>query len=256
MASGSGSTSTGEGARRSAMAGSLRPCPVIVTTSRSPSTSPRSTAARPAAEDGSQKSPSSDASVRHAETISSSSTWTRGRRGAHRLRVHRVSDPDRRGEGLPSLLGLDRDDRRIEAQLRARLRVGRGVAASTVREDECVRRAAELLDDLQHRGLLPGAPVRVQGVDEHVGSAARELLGRCERGVEVASHLEHDRAQHPRLGELPPATAPCGVDHAGMPARAAYAAALAAVFPVEAQSTAAARSSSAFETASVIPRSL
>src|SRR5688500_2526060 len=54
-----------------------------------------------------------------------------------------------------------------------------------------------------------------------------------------------------------PATAPSGVNTtAAIPARAAYAAALAAVFPVDAHSTAWAPSSSAFETATVIPRSL
>ena len=54
-----------------------------------------------------------------------------------------------------------------------------------------------------------------------------------------------------------PATAPAGVSTtAGIPARAAYAAADAAVFPVEAQMTASAPSSAAFETATVMPRSL
>ena len=72
IASASGSTCTGGGAMRSAIAGSLSPCPVIVTTRRSPSTSPRSTAASPAADDGSQKRPSSAASLRQVVRSSSS----------------------------------------------------------------------------------------------------------------------------------------------------------------------------------------
>ena len=89
-------------------------------------------------------------------------------------------------------------------------------------------------------------------------AAARELLRGGERLVEVAAHLEHPRAEHPRLGDLRRRRRrPAGVSTtAGMPARAAYAAADAAVFPVEAQITASAPSSTAFETATVMPRSL
>ena len=56
---------------------------------------------------------------------------------------------------------------------------------------------------------------------------------------------------------FPDATVPCGSSTiAEMPARAAYAAAEDAVFPVEATITAPAPSSTAFETATVMPRSL
>ena len=56
---------------------------------------------------------------------------------------------------------------------------------------------------------------------------------------------------------FPSATAPCGSRiAAAIPARAAYAAAEAAVLPVEAQTTARAPCASARETATVMPRSL
>jgi hypothetical protein len=56
---------------------------------------------------------------------------------------------------------------------------------------------------------------------------------------------------------LPAAIRPCGITTAAFsPARAAYAAADAEVFPVEAQMTASAPSSTAFDSASVMPRSL
>ena len=59
------------------------------------------------------------------------------------------------------------------------------------------------------------------------------------------------------LGQLPRATAPRGMrTTAWSPARAAYAAAEAEVFPVEAQTTAHAPASNARLTATVIPRSL
>ena len=90
-----------------------------------------------------------------------------------------------------------------------------------------------------------------------MGAAAAELLRGRERLVEVTAHLEHPGAEHPRLGDLRAGDRTCGVSTtAGMPARAAYAAADAAVFPVEAQITASAPSSTAFETATVMPRSL
>ena len=153
----------------SAAAGSFSPWPVTVTTMRSPSTSPRRTTARPAAEDGSQKSPSSSASLRQAPTSSSSSTATNGGVGsAHGLRVHRIADPDRRGERRLPVDGLDRDERRLEPELPERLRVGRRVPAASVREHEAVRRAAELLDDLEHGGLLALAAIGVERVDEDV----------------------------------------------------------------------------------------
>src|SRR5581483_7358408 len=76
IASGSGSTIVWPGAYASALAGSLRPCPVIVQTTTSPSTAPAATAATPAAEDGSQNSPSSAANSRQAATIWVSSSET------------------------------------------------------------------------------------------------------------------------------------------------------------------------------------
>ena len=69
-------------------------------------------------------------------------------------------------------------------------------------QHEDVRRAAQLLDDLEHRGLLAGPAVRVERVDEHVRAAVGELLGRDEGLVEVALDLEHRRAEHARLREL------------------------------------------------------
>src|SRR5918996_918435 len=76
IASASGSTSTGGSAWRSTASGSLSPCPVTTQTTRSPRGDSFSTAASPAADDGSQKTPSSRARSSHAATISVSASGT------------------------------------------------------------------------------------------------------------------------------------------------------------------------------------
>ena len=174
-----------------------------VTTTRPPKT-PRATAASPAAEDGSQKTPSSSANERHAATISSSETVTTRAPGRGDLRrVHRLGDADRGGERARAVGGLRGDDRRLQPELRERGRVRGRVPAAAVRDRERVRRAAELLDDLVHRGLLAGDAVRVERVDEDVRAALGKRTRRRQRLVEAAAHLEHARAEHPRLRELP-----------------------------------------------------
>ena len=69
---------------------------MIVTASLSPAMAPRLIAASPAAEDGSQKRPSSEASSSQAATISSSETVTTVAPESRTLAsVHGISDPDR-----------------------------------------------------------------------------------------------------------------------------------------------------------------
>ena len=69
IASGSGSTTTGTGLSRAAVSESLSPCPVSTQTARVPGPTPVSaSAARPAADEGSQRTPSSCARSRHAWT--------------------------------------------------------------------------------------------------------------------------------------------------------------------------------------------
>ena len=62
---------------------------------------------------------------------------------------------------------------------------------------------AELLEDLERRGLLALDAVRVERVDEHMGAARGELACDGERLVEGAAHLEQPRAERTGLGELP-----------------------------------------------------
>src|SRR2546425_527940 len=79
---------------------------------------------------------------------------------------------------------------------------GRAFTAA-VGEGEDVRRSVELLGDLEGRRLLSLDPERVQGIDQDVGAARRQLPRGVERRVEAASHLEYAAAERPRLGELP-----------------------------------------------------
>ena len=175
----------------------------MVTTRRSPATSPRSTAARPAAEDGSQKRPSSAASRRpRIDDLGVVDDDDPCAGAAHRRRMHRVADPDRGRHRVAAVDRLGRDDRHLEPELGERLRVGRGVPTPAVGQHECVGRAAELVEDLEDGGLLPCAAVGVERVDEDMRPPRAELLGCPERGVEVAADLEDRRPQHPRLREL------------------------------------------------------
>ena len=179
--------------------GSLRPWPVITQTTREPGSGGLTRSpAMPAAEDGSQKSPSSAARSCQAVRICSSVTVTIS---AAFLRLGAVGgrdDPDRGGEGLGAGRRLGRDDSLLPAELLEPEGVGTRVAAASVRQGQQVGGAAELLDDLERRGLLALEPVRVERVDEDVRAAGRELDRRLERLVEAAAHLQEPRAR--RLG--------------------------------------------------------
>ena len=169
----------------------------------------------------------------------------RGTRCVDALGVDRVADPDRRGERRRAVLGFHREDRRRQAEL-ARFRRRRPTCCRLRRTGSRTHpEPPELLDDLEHRRLLPFASVRVDGVDEHVG-AARASSCAAASASSKSPRTSSTVAPSIRVwATLAPATAPSGVrTTAGMPARAAYAAADAAVFPVEAQITASASSSS------------
>ncbi len=192
--------------RISAFAVSLRPWPVTTQTTRLAGVDAAlSSAASPAADDGSQKRPSLVASSSQASTISSSVTVTISTgvsATSASLAMRRLGDADRGGERVArSAACADDEPRRLRPSSAKPWRT-RGVAAAAVREREHVGRAAELLDDLERRRLLALDPVRVERVDEHVRAALGELAGSCERLVEAAAHLEHPRADSARLGEL------------------------------------------------------
>ena len=72
------------------------------------------------------------------------------------------------------------------------------VAAAAVGQREHVRRAAELLDDLERRGLLALDPVRVERVDERE-APRRPARGSRERVVEAAADLDDLGAGRARL---------------------------------------------------------
>ena len=234
---GIGSTTEGVGANRSAAAGSFRPWPVIVTTMRSPSRrrggprrAPRRTTAR-------RRAPRrTRGAARRRRAPRPSPRRPRARR-AHGRRVHRVADPDRGREPSPTVDRLDGHERRHEPELGERLPVRRRVAPRLRREREGVRRAAELLRPRSRR-LLAGAPVRVERVDERVRAPPAELLCRREGFVEVAASTV---APSIRVCASFAELAPCGVSTSAGSPRASRRQPRAAVFPVEAQMTAARR---------------
>ena len=131
--------------------------------------------------------------------------------------VGRLLDPDRACQRSCPVGRLDRVHRRCEPQLGQRLRVGRRVAAAAVGEDERVRRASELLDDLEHGCLLPLDPVRVERVDEHVVAPVGEPAGGRERLVEAAAHRQHAGPERARLDELAGRRALGDEDERGQP---------------------------------------
>ena len=153
---------------------------------------------------------------------------------------------------------LPETSRGVRALLVEALRVRAGVAAAAVGQREHVGRATELLDHLERGGLLTLDPVRVERVDEREVATAGELLARC-GALRRRSRAPRARA-HPRRAPARASAArsrrPACSTTAGIPARAAYAAADAAVLPVDAQTIPCAPSSSAFATATAIPRSL
>ena len=136
--------------------------------------------------------------------------------------------------------------------------VGRDIPAVADRQDVQVRRVAEVVDDLEGRGLLPLDPDRVDRVDQGDRVGVGKLIGpargtrrscrrsappwRRARSPGPASRWRSARQEQRRSAAVPP--------------RQAYAAAEAEVFPVEAQTTALAPAPAATLSATVIPRSL
>ena len=137
-------------------------------------------------------------------------------RGGHRLHrllpAGRVADPDRAGDRLGVVdalaeherrgaLGLEAEQPRRDAVLDEALVVGGDVARVADGDAERVE-LAELLDDLERRGLLALEAVLVDGVDERDRLAVGERAHERQRLVEVAAQGDHARAVHERLGEL------------------------------------------------------
>ena len=124
--------------------------------------------------------------------------------------MRRSRDADGRRDGCRALHGLAGEDPRL-----ARSRLGEAapvcaeVSAPAVGQREDVRRGAELLDDLERRGLLAFEAVRVERVDEHVRPAICKGTRGAKTVVEASAHLEHPSAERARLREL------CGCDRAG-----------------------------------------
>ena len=101
IASGWGSTVVGGGLRRAAVSVSFRPCPVMTQTTRAPGSGSSGRARRrPAADEGSQRPPRrARARARPRGSRRPQGHDLRPRRRRRRLcRVHRVRDPDRRGD--------------------------------------------------------------------------------------------------------------------------------------------------------------
>ena len=210
IASGSGSTVTGAGLRRAAVSGSFSPWPVTTQTTREPgSSSTPARAASPAADAGSQKTPSACASSLprlEDRVVGERDDGSAGplQRGVDVRRVRRLDDADRGRDGRRPLGGLPADElRHSDAALREPSRVRREVPTAAVRQGEHVGGAAERLDDLERGGLLALEPVGVQRVDVHVRPSSGELARRGERLVEAPAHLEHASAESACLRELP-----------------------------------------------------
>ena len=158
--------------------------------------------AMPAAEDGSQKRPSSRARSCQAARICSSETDTTSAAASASARCAGRRDPDRGGERLRAGGRLHGDDALLDAELLEAERVGARVAAAAVGQRQQVGRAAELLDELERGRLLALQAVRVERVDEDVRAATGQLERGFERLVEAAAHLEQPRSGGPSLREL------------------------------------------------------
>src|SRR5438034_11420113 len=105
-------------------------------------------------------------------------------------RVRRRADPDCRGPGGRPLSGLPDDDPRRDAGVETAGGHSRDVAAAAERQGDDVRRAPELLENLDHDGLLSFDAVRVERVDEHEPLALAELATEAQGVVEAAANLE------------------------------------------------------------------
>ena len=118
--------------------------------------------------------------------------------------------------------------------------------------------AAELLEHLERRRLLTLEPVRVDRVQERERAALDELAHEPKRVVEVALHRDHPRAADLGLGELPARDGALRQDDGQADAGPAAVGGRRRARCSRSTRTPprVAPSSSAFETATVIPRSL
>ena len=227
IASGSGSTSTGSGASRSTASGSLSPWPVITQTTRVArlELGPRARAASPAAEAGSQKTPSSRARSRQASRTSSSVTVTTAPPersiAARRRAVRRLGDPDRAGEGQRA--GRPPGRREAAASRRPTPR-------SPARRRTCSRRRRRGARARRARAPSSSAiskaavfwPSSRYGFSELTSTCVpRSASSRAavERLVEAAADLEHARAERARLRQLPGRDGARGLEDRGAEAR-------------------------------------
>ena len=161
----------------------------------------------PAAEAGSQNTPSSRATSRHASSSCSSASGTTqavraGEHGFDLDAVHGLDDADRGRERVGALLRLAEHEAR-QAARRTRRAYAHGVAAAAVREREHVRHAAELRRGSRRAAVL--CPSIRSGLIELtltyallVGEAARLAMRVLERAVDLA----HVGADGSRLRDL------------------------------------------------------
>src|SRR6476469_5346434 len=120
-----------------------------------------------------------------------------------------------------------------------------------------IRRIAEVIDNFKCCRLLSCDSVRINGIHDREIADRAQFANDSQRIIEIAVN----RDDFPPLGKtcsnFPVAIFPAGkITAHEIPARAAYAAAEAEVFPVEAQISAVIPRSIALDTATVIPRSL
>ena len=157
----------------------------------------------------------------------------------------------------PNIRGQLRGDAAREL-LAVAARVGGVVAGVADRDEVEVGGVAEHLDDLERRGLLPLDAVVVDRVDEVHRVVGGELAGDVEAVVEVALHLQQLGVVRDGLAELAHRDLALGHEHDGRDAgvRRRRRRPRREVLPVEAQMTAFAPCSTAFEMAMVMPRSL
>src|SRR4051812_43194434 len=114
-----------------------------------------------------------------------------------------LADPDRRRDGVAALLCLHRNDpRQFAAELREPARVRCRVPPTAVWQCEDIRRASELLDELERSRLLSFDAVRVRRVDDGVAVAFRELERRRERILECSVDRDEATADRTHLTDL------------------------------------------------------
>ncbi len=190
----------------SVASGSLSPCPVRTQTTDWPTAvTLAATAAMPAAEAGSQNTPSSRATSRHASSSWSSDSVHERSAGALQHAadlepVHGLDDADRGRERVLATVGLAEHEARQPLAEADRIRDR--VSAATVREREDVGNATELLHHLARGGGLPFDAIGVDRIDVDEAFLVRESARFAMRVLERSVDLTHVRAHGARLGDL------------------------------------------------------